>query len=281
MDGDNDDRRAQINASNRKKYHEKWYEYNLRSRYFDECSTPGDISKLPRLKRPRRYIHTASKGDGESSCSSARGTPHKETVPGRPARQLRTTTQPASNDKDDGSEEQYMYQKRVEKNEGVVRPSSSTLRDFNVDSKTPDQSKRMDFRKTSQSSGTVDPQPNPSPAPHADTQPPPVSLPPGVDDLPSPGLETNGTQGKEEVPSPGSGSLLGDLPSLGGPGVRGTSLSPLGGLGVEPPSALPQLKPIKKKKKKKTKSPRSAEPELEQDDNFFGGSGSPEPLSVM
>ncbi|XP_022112018.1 protein PTHB1-like isoform X2 [Acanthaster planci] len=172
-------------------------------------------------------------------------------------------------------------EKRVEKNEGVVRPSSSTSRDFNVDSKTPDQSKRLDFHKTSQSSGTVIPQPNPSPAPHADPQPLPVSLPPGVDDLPSPGPETNGTLDKEEVPSPGSGSLLGDLPSLGGPGVRGTSLPPLGGLGVEPPSALPQLKPIKKKKKKKTKSPRSAEPELEPDDNFFGGSGSPEPLSVM
>ena len=93
---------------------------------------------------------------------------------------------------------------------------------------------RLDFRKSSRPSEVANLQPDPSPAPHGDSQPvPPVGLPSGVGDLPSPGMETNGVPGKEEevAPSPGSGSLLGDLPSLGGPGVRGTSLPPLGGLG--------------------------------------------------
>ncbi|XP_038065523.1 protein PTHB1-like isoform X1 [Patiria miniata] len=122
-------------------------------------------------------------------------------------------------------------EKRSGKSEGVVRPSSSTSRDFSVESTTPDKSKRLDFRKSSQLSGLGDAEPNPSPAPLSNSQPP-VSFPPGIEDLPSPGAETNGTLSKEEVPSsPAGGTMLGDLPSLGGPGVRGTSLPPLGAPG--------------------------------------------------
>ncbi|XP_072033738.1 protein PTHB1-like isoform X2 [Amphiura filiformis] len=124
------------------------------------------------------------------------------------------------------------------------------------------------------------PESKPVPSPIDTHQPPPPTVPPpyGSEEPTSP---------SESVSSPRSS--LGDLPPLGGPGVRGSALPPLGGHmgegGANP--ALPaMIKPTKKKKKKKTpRSPKETDSaSLEGDDPFFndgGKSGSPEPLSVM
>ena len=85
-------------------------------------------------------------------------------------------------------------------------------------------SHRLDFRKSSQQSQLGDHSPKPSPLSNSAT---PVSLPQGVEDLPTAGTENNGSLNSQES-SPMGGELLGDLPSLGGPGVRGTALPPLG-----------------------------------------------------
>ncbi|XP_033629589.1 protein PTHB1-like isoform X2 [Asterias rubens] len=168
---------------------------------------------------------------------------------------------------------------RTETTQPRSRPTSSTPRDFDSETSAPDRSKRLEFRKSSQKSLINEERPNPAPLSN-NIHAAPAGLPPGIEDLPSPGGENGGSVNNTED-SPRGGGLLGDLPSLGGPGVRGTALPPLGGMPMESPGGLPELKPIKKKKKKKTKSPRIPEPDLEADDNFFGGTGSPEPLSVM
>ncbi|XP_038077318.1 uncharacterized protein LOC119745165 [Patiria miniata] len=59
------------NALNRERYREKWHDYNLRSRYLDELSTPGDVSKLPRLKRSRSDRYTKGTSGTSSNTGSS------------------------------------------------------------------------------------------------------------------------------------------------------------------------------------------------------------------
>ncbi|XP_030830268.1 protein PTHB1 [Strongylocentrotus purpuratus] len=91
---------------------------------------------------------------------------------------------------------------------------------------------------------------------------------------------TNGVE--PAMASPRSQGSLGDLPSLGGPGVRGgTSLPPLGGGPAGGAAALPSLQPIKKKKKKKKSSKHHDQNEEFGEDTDLSSMGRSSPDSIV
>ncbi|XP_071490439.1 protein PTHB1-like [Diadema antillarum] len=108
-------------------------------------------------------------------------------------------------------------------------------------------------------------------------QPPPLNQP-SVDPMPAPDSNPFSNGPDPAMASPRGLSSTADLPSLGGPGVRGsTSLPPLGApVGGQ---ALPALQPIKKKKKKKKSSKNRDEDDLNQDSDLSSrGTHSPDSI---
>ncbi|XP_054754048.2 protein PTHB1-like isoform X1 [Lytechinus pictus] len=95
------------------------------------------------------------------------------------------------------------------------------------------------------------------------------------------GTPSSNGLGGPALASPRSQGLLGDLPAMGGIGVRGGSSLPSLGGAPAGGSSFPALQPIKKKKKKKKKSSKPRDDDDLSDDTDLSSMGRSSPDSIV